>query len=288
MSEQDVLIILGAARSGTKFLRDTLARADDAGAIDFDIGYIWSMYHPRSRHDMLDPALPTNAQIANIRKTILRYCTRLNNGIPPRVLIEKSVTNSLSPAFVKRVFPEARFIHLVRDGRATSRSAMKNWISPADTSHLKRKLRFVPPRQLGYVLRYGINEIARRITRAENGPKLWGPRYPGILDDTLSLPLHEVCALQWRHSVETIESFLAKQPMETFFQLRYEDLITAPKSIEDLIAFAEIQDKTSVLDYYNQTVIRGAGPNKSVGSMDPIEKRIHDICRETNLRFGYH
>ena len=36
-----IVIIIGAARSGTKYLRDVLATAPNAARVPYDINYIW-------------------------------------------------------------------------------------------------------------------------------------------------------------------------------------------------------------------------------------------------------
>ncbi len=39
------IVLIGAARSGTKILRDTLAAATGSGAVPFDIGFVWRIGH---------------------------------------------------------------------------------------------------------------------------------------------------------------------------------------------------------------------------------------------------
>ena len=43
------------------------------------------------------------------------------------VLIDKSPRNSLKIPFILKIFPEARFIHLLRDGRDVTLSIRKEW-----------------------------------------------------------------------------------------------------------------------------------------------------------------
>ena len=43
--------------------------------------------------------------------------------------MDKSPRNSLKIPFVRKIFPEAKFIHIVRDGRDTSLSINKEWVN---------------------------------------------------------------------------------------------------------------------------------------------------------------
>ena len=53
------IIIIGAARSGTKILRDVLAEASGVGCVPYDIGFVWRYGNQRVPHDVLDPATVT-------------------------------------------------------------------------------------------------------------------------------------------------------------------------------------------------------------------------------------
>jgi hypothetical protein len=100
----------------------------------------------------------------------------------------KSPSNSVKIGFLNALFPDACFIHMVRDGRAVARS-----ISKGRKSHG----RF-------------------------SGAKI--PGWQGLLDR----PVVESCGLQWKQTIEYIKDSLKKIPAGRVLQVRYEDFISRP------------------------------------------------------------
>ena len=110
------------------------------------------------------------------------------------------MSNTLRVPFVSSVFPEARFVHLIRDGREVTESAMRQWSAPPDWRNLVTKLRDLRSLNPGYALWFAHNAALGAISGRKGG-KVWGPRYPGIESDAQTKPLVELCALQWQYSV---------------------------------------------------------------------------------------
>ena len=67
------IVIIGAARSGTKILRDVLAQASGAGSVPYDIGFVWRYGNERVPHDVLDPATVTPRISRFVRRYVERY-----------------------------------------------------------------------------------------------------------------------------------------------------------------------------------------------------------------------
>lgn len=223
------IIILGAARSGTRFLRDVLAAAPACRAVPWDANFLWRGPARWSDSDRIDPARLDPRQ----RRALRRHLARLAGLGPGEVLVEKTVSNTLRVPLVAAVFPKARFVHLIRDGRAVSASALGQWQTPQDWSRLAAKLARLPPAHLDYALWQGLNLLAGRCF-GRRGGRVWGPRYPGIAQDLRRLPLAAVCARQWRHCLSHARQDLAHLPPAQVFELRYETLITDPVAIEVL------------------------------------------------------
>jgi hypothetical protein len=216
------IVIIGAARSGTKMLRAALATASGAGAVPYDIGYVWRVGNERARDDALDPSQITERGCRFIRRFIDGYAA----GEDPTV-IEKTVGNTLRVPFVARVLPDARYIHLIRDGVDVAESSRRQWTAGSDWRYLAQKVRHVPAR---LAPRYGAKYVASLASRAfQQDRRLgsWGPRYPGIDADLASHQLLVVCARQWRESV-----LAATQAFWTLglpvYEIRYEDLVADP------------------------------------------------------------
>ncbi len=183
------IVIIGAARSGTKMLRDALAAATGAGKVPYDVGFVWRHGNEDCPHD----ALTADMISPRSRRFIRRFIDRYARGTPPAV-IEKTVGNALRVEAVASVLPDARFIHLVRDGVDVAESLRRQWIASADFGYLVRKLRHFPVRLAPrYATGYVWSAVRRRI-HPSGRVGTWGPRYPGIDKD-----LHEHDLLQHAH-----------------------------------------------------------------------------------------
>nr|MDT0657234.1 sulfotransferase [Micromonospora sp. DSM 115978] len=218
------IVILGAARSGTKVLRDALAAATGAGAVPYDIGYVWRYGNEERSDDVLDPALLDDRVRGFIRAFVDRYA----DGDPPTV-IEKTVGNCLRLPAVAAVLPDAVFIHLIRDGVDAAESIRRQWTEPTDLRYLLRKGRHFPvrlaPRYGGKYLRSLIRQRVDRDRRLAS----WGPRYPGIDDDLRREDLLVVAARQWRESVTRVRSDAHRIGLSVI-EVRYERLVGDPEA----------------------------------------------------------
>ena len=248
------IVHIGAARSGTKFLRDVLAAGRGTAAVPYDVNYVWRHGAERAPHDRLDPADLTEAQARFIRRTL----PRLARARPDEILIEKTVSNTLRVPYVAAVLPEARFVHLVRDGRDVTESAIRQWQAPPDWRALAAKLRTMPLANLGYATWFAGN-LASGLGAGRRGGKVWGPRYPGIEADAQRLSLVEVCALQWRHSVETARADLTRLPADRVFEIRYEELVADESALATLVDDLALPNAAGICAAWRRTVRRPRG-----------------------------
>ena len=237
------IVLVGAARSGTKIMRDTLAAATGAGAVPYDIGFIWRVGDPNSADDVLEPASVT----AGTRRFVRQYVGRYAAGAPPAV-IEKTVGNTLRIPFVREVLPEARYLHLVRDGVDVVESTWRQWREPSDYRYLVAKLKHFPLRMIPTYGRRYVTSVLRRRVSSDRRVATWGPRYPDIDRDLASTDLLTVCCRQWRDSVRFARRDLAVTGVPSL-EVRYEDLISDPRGVlEAAAAFCELPTSADRLD----------------------------------------
>jgi hypothetical protein len=216
------IIIVGAARSGTKILRNVLAEATGVGCVPYDIGFVWRYGNERVPHDVLDPATVTPRVQRFVRRYVDRYARSGSD-----VVIEKTVGTTLRVPFVHAVMPDAAFVHLVRDGRDVVESARRQWSAPPDREYLLGKVRHFPLRLVpSYGREYALAQLSL-LRGARSHAATWGPRYPGIDDDVASSDLLTVCARQWRASVEYASRDLARVST-LVIDVRYEQLVSEP------------------------------------------------------------
>lgn len=245
------IIILGAARSGTKFLRDTLGASHETALVPYDVNYIWRSGNEAVQHDALDASLATEPIIKRVKSGLARVAGLCADD--QRRLVEKTVSNTLRLDFVARVFPDADYVHLVRDGRAVLESSLRQWRAPADWHYLMRKVRAFPLRNYRYAFWYMRNRT-RAWGRGGVRVPVWGARYPGIECDVQQFGIAMACARQWVRSVTSVQEALQRLPTVRVHELRYESLISDRRVLEGLVRWLGLQHSDAVLERYVQTV----------------------------------
>lgn len=226
MSDPTPVFLIGAARSGTKFLRDLIAASPDVAEVPYDINYVWRHGNEGLPHDELDPAILDSSTKAHIRREIRRLALRSNPQAS--VILEKTVSNALRVDFVRAVFPEAKMIYLERDGLDVAESSYRQWTAPPDRGYLLAKLRYFPLREWRYALWFARNTLS-----GKKSVPIWGPRYDGITDDVEALPTAVVCAHQWRRCVDGWTNRTPAPDLE--LTVSYRDLFENPERTADRI-----------------------------------------------------
>ena len=133
--------------------------------------------------------LDLQAQLAEVEHALAKFdagtygiCERCGRPIPLARL---------------RVLPEARYIHLVRDGRDVAESVERQWHARPDWQQVLRKARTFPLLQApGYAATYARTALRRAAGRADHR-SVWGPRYAGMQADLQSEDLITVCSRHW-------------------------------------------------------------------------------------------
>jgi len=230
------VFIIGAARSGTKMLRDLIAFTANIDKVPFDVNYIWRMGNENVPHDELAPEMACSEARARIIDKLKRYS---RNG---KFLLEKTVSNSLRVPFVDHVFPGAKYIHLVRDGLDVTESAYRQWLAPPDWEYIFEKLKTFP---ISSAFKYGVSYARKTLNRVlpiqrNRAFTTWGPLYNGIQDDLQTYSLIEVCALQWYWSVKKASDALGRLPAERVLNVRYEAFVREPRAgLEAIVNFID-------------------------------------------------
>lgn len=224
-SIQQPIIIIGAARSGTKLLRKIVASHRGVDAIPYDINYIWRLCGHSRRDDVLEASDLTE----RARKVVVRYFGSFVTS-PGNIVVEKTVGNCFRIPLVSAVFPEAHFIHIIRDGRDVAASARRQWQASPKFSDLLPKMRTFPWwAARGYAVSYLASNLTRLLSR-DRSVSSWGPVYPGMMEDARRMDLVQVCAKQWAASVSYARAGLEEIPDSRRSEVRYEDLVVGPRA----------------------------------------------------------
>lgn len=219
------IIIVGAGRSGTKMLRESLALHPALRCFPKEINYIWRYGNATLNTDELKPE--------HARPEVIHYIhSRFNklSGRNNRNVVEKTCANSLRVDFVHTIFPDARIVHLVRDGRAVAESALRCWKGRPSGRYLLKKARWVPPRDIPYYAYRYIRYQLGRFNRHDTKQKSWGPRFAGLDEFVKEKMLIEICGIQWKVCVQAAENAMRKLPSDQAIKIRYEDIVDSPIS----------------------------------------------------------
>lgn len=247
------VIIISAARSGSKMLRSALAASADLIDFPYDMNYVWKYGNYSIKHDELKKENLSE----NIKKYIHKQFKRRLLNSSAQWVIEKSVPNSLRVEFVKAVFPNCKIIHLYRDGRDVALSAMHCWQAGASSGRVQskkdliRKIATFPYWSArSYLIDYAACYVDK-IVSSDRHVQTWGPRFDGMDKALKEYSLLEVCGMQWANCVRSTTVELDKMVLgEDYISIRYEDLIVNPvKELKGAADFIGILDYESIKSY---------------------------------------
>jgi hypothetical protein len=249
------VIILGAARSGTKLLRALVAATGQYAEVPFDLNYIWRYGNETCPHDALAANQVTDRTRRFVQKYLPQCAVRRDRNSAPRPFVEKTVSNILRVPFVNAIYPRAKFIAIVRDGRDVVESAQRCWHEAPRAGYLWTKLRTFPWRHCApYGWKFAVRTVRRRL-RIDKHLQSWGPRYTEIDDDVQTRSLREVCARQWLACMEKYEQSRGCLRPKQLLELRYEELVQSPQAETNrLCNFLEIDDRGPALEFARQNI----------------------------------
>jgi hypothetical protein len=129
-AERQIAFVLGCARSGTSILGELIG-AHPVVAYLFEAHGVWEPPgSPPPDHHRLTASDAKPAVVERVRRRLL---AKAGHG---RVVVEKNPRHALRVPFLRAAFPEAVFIHVVRDGRDVACSMLPG-VGGEDWWHLR-------------------------------------------------------------------------------------------------------------------------------------------------------
>ncbi len=298
------VFIVGSPRSGTTILGELLDKHRWISQW-YEPYFIWDHFFRRAPND---ERIETDAS-PKIREWIyqnfIRYKTRKNCF----VLVDKSPRNSLKIPFILKIFPQAKFIHLLRDGRDTTLSINKEWLrrqnivqhplfkggfNYTEAYHVIRKFLSRQPflkdklSALWFETHGHIIDKAKHLNRLRwNGEVGWGPRFKDWDQIYKQSTLLQFNAHQWLNCVERITANWQLIEANNRITIRYEDLIVRPADkIREILSFLRLDWNTDFFESLPQLKADNYNKWKTEFSKDKL-KEIHPIITPQLIRSQY-
>ena len=272
---------MGAPRSGTTYLARLLEAHPDVVVVG-EPRLVWRHGNDR-RSDQLRPRHATAPVIDHIHRSLAAHL-RAGGGVR---LVEKTPANAVRPGFVEAVFPDARYVHITRDGWGAVPSMRAFWerrgagMDPKQRVKLRRRLREASPSQVPYYL----PELLRRsLPGLRRGTFLYGPRLAGLRRMAGELGYLEASALQWRTCVEHAATFGRALPAGRYLEMKLEHLDL--EAVAAMLEFCGLAPADEVLDRFRTSYRVEAATDQAPLSADE-RRAVAPYVSAANAWLGY-
>lgn len=210
----DPVFVIGCSRSGTTVTFETIAASGHFLHFDYELPQFWnSLYGPISNGWASEAAGVDEARPEHRDAALAYFYARLGAG----PVLDKTCINTLRIGYLHKLFPQAKFVFIHRDGRDNVSSMMDGWrMGRSDGGFGLEK--FFGPSPTPVAINDGeFNE--------------WHFFLPPGWRDYNHASLEEVCAFQWVSANRLALDAAAQLPSEQWIQVRYEDIFERPEEM---------------------------------------------------------
>ena len=297
----NLIFVVGAPRSGTHLLGSILSNNIEAVYLN-EVNDYWKKAF-NLKYDYSNKKTIAYRQRINIIKYYKKMLPINSKG---KTIIDKTAANSLRINLLADIFPSAKFIHIIRDGRDVAesikkkcygdgRKVTKNIKAPrtsvmSKSQFLIREIREKFSKGLKY--NFYLGDLQRKLYFVFKlfgvlKTNKWGCDYPNAHYYYNNKDLIEYGVQMWAFCVTTARnSWTNISATNSFYELKFEDLISNPEStIHDVLCFIEGEE------YYKRNYIKhNIIPNivESSNHLDTLEnfgdQRIGKILDELGYR----
>lgn len=273
----NLIFIIGPARSGTKIFRDTIAQLSGFSCVPYDVNMIW-----RYKNSSISDVLSAKSDLVKERRRLLSYFSGFKSE-NTQYLLEKSVSNTVRIEYILQLFPEAKFVFLLRDSFDVVESVERQWRATTTLKYKLAKASKIP-------LKYLIHHAFELIRRYSNQPKaiIWGVNVPGLeeFDRTIEKAIFqlEVC-------INAMKSDMKLIPENNLHITRYESFTKDPRNtLKDFSSWlGQKSDNVDSMNFSNIRNFRGKGKDKLLEDLHPkLRSRINTIEDTVQEIISYH
>ncbi len=271
----DPVFIVGCSRSGTTVTYETFATSSHLLSFGHEIPEFWdSLWGPKHNGWESEAAAEVDARPEHRDAAMRHFYQRIRLG---RIL-DKTCINVMRLPYLYRLFPQASFIYIQRDGRDNISSMMDGW---HHGGHFGLSQFFGP--------------LPEEVAINDGEFRDWSFFLPPGWRDYNHASLEEVCAFQWISANRLALDAKRMIPEEQWIQLRYEDIFTRPvEMFEQAFAQLDIPFEDTVREHcaslasHPTSIVNGMPKQQKWKSQNPDTiPRILDKITPMMLELGY-
>ena len=278
------IILLGAHRSGTTWLGSLFSEQPEL-AYWVEPRHVWTWSNAYTPDDVLGAQHATERVRAHIRKTFDAF---VRDAGADR-LCEKTPSNLLRIPFIRSVYPDAKLVMIVRDGRSVLRSTDEIMSRGVPLKRIVQRAKETPLTEWPAYARSAIGALKRKVTGAKL--EYWGPRPPGWKDWVGADHPDIILAKQWAGcTARALEDAarIEREGQEPVLMFRYEDMLADPLGTTTrLCAHCELADPSPIIQKATQT----ADLSRAHKWRSALDQQTLDLVRPhmepTMRRLGY-
>jgi hypothetical protein len=283
------IFILAPPRSGSTLLFECLAQFEGTAHLGAESDLYWwrrAPYGPGNGYsDHLRAASLGETEVRLLCRDLYRHA--VINGIKRRQrlpdpagllglrrirYLDKTIANCFHLEVLERVFPGARYVHLVRDPRATIASMIEGW---------------------PHVHRFGKPQLTPIVQTLE--PRTiehWTYPAPPGWQGVVGRPLAEICAWSWQQHVEHVLRFFegrAVKPLRITYEELVGDPVAAVRRLGDALGLgrSERAERHARAAPLSRTTLSPPAAGKWRASRGAEVERVLPLIRETAASVGY-
>jgi len=268
------IIILGAPRSGTTFLGDVLA-CHSSVRYFVEPNPVW-----RWGNEGYSDALKREYATPKVVDRIRRYFEDSVTADGKARILEKTPQNCLRASFVDAVFPNARYIHIIRNGYESALSIRANWLRKGkglEGVRVGQRLREIRGTQY---LKYGWQFAKRCVFAWRREPVvMWGPRIPGLEQMRKELSLLEVSAYQWKQCTEMARMAGRDLGVDRYQEYCLETLNR--ERIEEICDFLDLGMEARMMEFFDEQFSQSATAYRTKGATSAELREVAPIIDPT-------
>lgn len=271
----DPVFVVGCSRAGTTVTFETIRACSKLISFPYEIPEFWhSLVGPWDKGWDSEAADENDAMPDHRNRSFAHFYARLGQGWT----LDKSCINTLRIPYLHKLFPNAYFIYIQRDGRDNISSMMEGW---------RQRGRFDLAQYLG--------KLPESVA-IENGEfRDWCFFLPPRWRDYNNAALREACARQWIVANRMALDAKARIPADRWIHLRYEDIFGRPEAMfgevfERLgLPFEEaVRERCRNLDKRPTSIVSGPPKREKWREQNPEEiERILDLIAPLQAELGY-